>query len=125
MQPSLRSKLVSTTQHLLKPQRRLFTQQQHVRHSNFVAFDGNDPLNLSSQLTEEELLVQETARNFSESALRPRIHQQYRDESWDPDLIPEMGSMGLLGSTIEGYGCAGTLTLSLCGHQEYRRCRTA
>jgi len=99
-------------QNVHRPQRRLFSQQQHVRHSNFVAFDVNDPLNLSSLLTEEEQLVQETARNFSDSALRPRIVQQYRDESWDPNIIPEMGSMGLLGSTIHGYGCAGVSPVS-------------
>ena len=109
MQPSLRNKLVSNARHILKPQRRLFTQQQQIRNANFVAFNPDDALNLSSQLTEEELLVQETARNFAESSLRPRITQQYRDESWDPDIIPEMGSMGLLGSTIDGYGCAGNL----------------
>ena len=91
-------------------QRRLhsLTSLNQVRRaSSFSAFNVDDALNLSSQLTEEELLVQETARNYAENSLKPRVTQQYRDESYDPDIIPEMGQFGLLGSTIEGYDCAG------------------
>ena len=84
-----------------------FSLSQIRRASNFAAFNVDDPLNLSLQLTEEELLVQETAKNYAETSLKPRITQQYRDESYDPDIIPEMGELGLLGSTIEGYDCAG------------------
>jgi len=80
--------------------------------SNFSAFNIDDALNLSSQLTDEELAVQETARHFAENSLRPRITKQYRDESYDPDIIPEMGQMGLLGSTINGYDCAGVSSVS-------------
>ena len=86
------------------------------RASNFSAFNVDDPLNLSSQLTEDELLVQETARNYAENSLKPRIIQQYRNESYDPDIIPEMGELGLLGSTIEGYDCAGMYILHLTLH---------
>ena len=91
--------------------RRVLVSPQIRKSSTFSAFSVEDALNLSSQLSEEELLVQETARNFADNALRPRIHKQYRDESHDPNIIPEMGVMGLLGSTINGYDCAGWIII--------------
>ena len=109
MSKVFRHKLVSNTNRLLATHTRSLQQKS----ASFSAFDVSDPLNITSRLTEEELLVQESARNFSDSYLRPRITQQYRDESWDPDMLPEMGAMGLLGSTIDGYGCAGTPFLSV------------
>lgn len=102
-----RHKLVGNTSRRL-----LVTQQQHQKAASFAAFDVSDPLNVAQRLTEEERLVQESARSFSESYLRPRITQQYRDESWDAELLPAMGAVGLLGSTLDGYGCAGVSSVS-------------
>ena len=73
-----------------------------------VVFDWEDPFALESQLTDEERMVAETARGFAMDRLFPRVISDFRDETFDPDLIPEMGALGLLGSTIPAeYGGAG------------------
>ncbi len=71
-------------------------------------FQWNDPLLLSAQLTEEEKLVQETAQRFARDTLFPGIIEANRHERFDPEILREMGKLGLLGSTIHGYDCAGT-----------------
>ena len=72
-----------------------------------VAFDWKDPFRLEEQLTEEERLVRDTARDFAQEKLLPRVREAYRNETSEPEIFREMGAMGLLGSTIEGYDCAG------------------
>jgi glutaryl-CoA dehydrogenase len=64
-------------------------------------------LGLSDQLTEDEVLIQDAARQFSEESLRPIVHKGFREEHFDKGLFKEMGAAGLLGSFIDGYGCAG------------------
>merc|ERR1719231_1623173 len=64
-------------------------------------------LMLDSQLTEEEILIKETARQFCDENLMPVVQKNFRDETFDKGIFKEMGSAGLLGSMIEGYGCAG------------------
>ena len=71
-------------------------------------FNWEDPMGLEELLTEEERLVRETARQYAQEKLMPRIVSAYNEEKEDLNLIPEMGSLGLLGPTINGYGCAGT-----------------
>jgi glutaryl-CoA dehydrogenase len=59
-------------------------------------------------LTEEERMVRDTARGYSQDKLMPRVIEAYRNETVDRDLLPEMGALGLLGPTIpEEYGGAG------------------
>ncbi len=71
-------------------------------------FNWEDPLDLEGQLTEEERMVRDTARGYSQDKLMPRVIEAYRDEKVDRDLLPEMGALGLLGPTIpEEYGGAG------------------
>ena len=72
-----------------------------------VAFDWKDPFRLEEQLTEEERLVRDTARQYAREKLLPRVREAYRNETVEPEIFREMGAMGLLGSTIEGYDCAG------------------
>ncbi|MEQ8408792.1 MAG: acyl-CoA dehydrogenase [Gammaproteobacteria bacterium] len=72
-----------------------------------IAFDWKDPFRLEEQLTEEERMVRDTARDFAQEKLLPRVRDAYRNETSEPAIFREMGEMGLLGSTIEGYGCAG------------------
>jgi glutaryl-CoA dehydrogenase len=71
-------------------------------------FEWADPLLIDQDLSEDERLIRESAAEWCAARLKPRVRQAFRDESFDPDLFPEMGAMGFLGSTIEGYGCAGT-----------------
>ena len=73
-----------------------------------VHFDWEDPLDLEGELTEEERMVRDTARGYSQDRLMPRVIEAYRDEKVDRELLPEMGALGLLGPTIpEEYGGAG------------------
>jgi len=72
------------------------------------AFNWEDPLGIEGELTEEERMVRDTARGFAQDYLMPRVIEAWRDEKYDPDLLPEMGKLGLLGPTIpEDYGGAG------------------
>jgi glutaryl-CoA dehydrogenase len=71
-------------------------------------FDWADPFLLDDQLTEEERMVRDTARDFAQERLQPGILQAYRDEAFDRSLMVEMGALGLLGPTIPvEYGGAG------------------
>jgi glutaryl-CoA dehydrogenase len=71
------------------------------------AFQWEDPLLLADQLSEEERMVQASARAYAQEKLLPRIIKANRDEVFHREIMNEMGALGLLGSTIQGYGCAG------------------
>jgi len=71
-------------------------------------FQWEDPLLLEEQLSEEERLVRDTARGYCQDKLMPRVLQANRHEKFDREIMNELGELGLLGSTIDGYGCAGT-----------------
>ena len=70
-------------------------------------FDWEDPFLLRDQLTEEERMVTDSARQFCQKELMPGIIQANRHEKFDRNIMRQMGEMGFLGVTIEGYGCAG------------------
>lgn len=70
-------------------------------------FAWEDPFLLDEQLTDEERLICKTAQNYSQEKLMPRILQANRQEQFDPEIMRELGSLGLLGATLpEKYGCA-------------------
>jgi glutaryl-CoA dehydrogenase len=70
-------------------------------------FNWEDPLNLDGLLTEEERMVQETARTYCQEKLLPRVTSAFLDERFDREIMTEMGELGLLGSTIPSeYGGA-------------------
>ena len=71
------------------------------------AFQWDDPLLLDDQLSEEERLVRDSARAFCQDKLMPRVLQANRDEIFHREIMTEMGALGFLGATIDGYGCAG------------------
>ncbi|WP_339632136.1 acyl-CoA dehydrogenase [uncultured Sneathiella sp.] len=75
--------------------------------SSKPVFDPVDPFLLDDQLTEEERLVRDTARDYCQEKLMSRVLEANRHETFDRAIFPEMGALGLLGSTIDGYGCAG------------------
>ncbi len=66
-----------------------------------------DPFELDEQLSEEQRMVRDSARGYAQNELLPRVKDAYRTETTDPGIFREMGEMGLLGPTIEGYGCPG------------------
>jgi glutaryl-CoA dehydrogenase len=70
-------------------------------------FRWDDPLLLDEQLTDEERLVRDSTRAYCEEKLLPRIVDANRHERFDREILNEMGAMGLLGATLDGYGCAG------------------
>ena len=72
------------------------------------AFTWEDPLGLEHELTEEERMVRDTAKGFAQDYLMPRVIEAYAQEKYDPNMMREMGKLGLLGPTIpEEYGGAG------------------
>ncbi|XP_068130404.1 glutaryl-CoA dehydrogenase, mitochondrial [Hyperolius riggenbachi] len=71
-------------------------------------FDWRDALCLDSQLTEDELMIRDSFRDYCQERLMPRILMANRKEVFDREVMSEMGELGVLGSTIKGYGCAGT-----------------
>jgi len=70
-------------------------------------FHWDDPLLLEDLLNEDEKLIRDTARDYAQSRLMPRILEANRDESFDRTVMKEMADLGFLGATIDGYGCAG------------------
>jgi glutaryl-CoA dehydrogenase len=72
-----------------------------------ASYHWDDILYFNDQLTEEERMVRDSAHTFAQEVLQPKVVPAFRDEQYDPDLMREMGKAGLLGATIQGYGCAG------------------
>ncbi len=71
------------------------------------AFDWADPLLLDDALSEDERMVRDSARDYCQDKLFPRVLEANRHERFDRDIMNEMGALGFLGATIDGYGCAG------------------
>src|SRR5260370_4796544 len=70
-------------------------------------FPGVDLLLIDSQLSEQEWMVRQTARQFVDDRAQPLIRDCFRDARFPKELIPEMGRLGFFGANLEGYGCAG------------------
>ncbi|MGL4527399.1 MAG: acyl-CoA dehydrogenase [Aestuariivirga sp.] len=71
-------------------------------------FNWEDPLDLESQLTDEERMIRDSARDFAQDKLMPRVKSAFRDERFDRDIMTEMGEMGFLGvMTAEQWGGSG------------------
>jgi len=75
--------------------------------TNWTQLNWEDPFELDSQLNDEQRMVRDSARQYAQEKLLPRVKDAFRNESTDPNIFREMGEMGLLGSTIDGYGCPG------------------
>ena len=71
------------------------------------AFVWDDPLLLEDQLTDDERMIRDTAHAYCQEKLMPRVIEANRLEKFHREIFTEMGALGFLGSTIEGYGCAG------------------
>jgi glutaryl-CoA dehydrogenase len=86
--------------------------EQHVGKPAISLKDADfvweDPLDLESQLTEEERMVRDTAHAYAQDKLFPRVLKAYREETFDRAIMSEMGALGLIGATVpEEYGGAG------------------
>ena len=74
-------------------------------------FPGVDYLQFDSLLSEQELLVRQTARQFVDERVLPVIRDAYNNAAFPTDLIRQMGELGFFGANLEGYGCAGMSNL--------------
>ncbi|WP_114373702.1 acyl-CoA dehydrogenase [Elioraea thermophila] len=70
-------------------------------------FLWEDPLLLEDQLTEEERMIRDTARDYAQSRLMPRVLSAFREERFDREIMTEYGELGFLGATLDSHGCAG------------------
>ncbi len=70
-------------------------------------FDWQDPLHLDDLLSEDERMVMQSAHDYCQAKLMPRVLEANRHEHFDTAIMREMGELGFLGPTIDGYGCAG------------------
>ncbi|KAG8628728.1 hypothetical protein KVT40_002593 [Elsinoe batatas] len=77
-----------------------------------VAFDWKDPLGARNLWTDEEIAIAETAEEYCQERMLPRVLEAYRNEDYDQKILEEMGELGLLGATIKGYGCAGVSSVA-------------
>ncbi|KAF2819755.1 glutaryl-CoA dehydrogenase-like protein [Ophiobolus disseminans] len=77
-----------------------------------VPFDWADPLNAKNLFTEEEIAISETAEAYCQERMLPRVLEAYRNENFDRKIIEEMGELGLLGASIQGYECAGVSSVA-------------
>ena len=77
------------------------------QRSRFAPFTWEDPLRLDQQLTEDERAIRDAAHEYCQGKLMPRVLAANRHETFDRAIMNEMGEMGFLGATLEGYGCAG------------------
>ena len=76
-------------------------------------FNWKDPLDLDGQLSEEEKLISDTAYDYAQGSLLPRVEEAFLEENTDVKIFKEMGELGLLGVTIpEKYSCAGASYVS-------------
>jgi glutaryl-CoA dehydrogenase len=73
----------------------------------FVPFKWDDALSIDSQLSEDERAIRDAANAYCQDKLFPRVLLANRHETFDREIMNEMGEMGFLGATLEGYGCAG------------------
>jgi glutaryl-CoA dehydrogenase len=70
-------------------------------------FQWHDPLLLEEQLSEEERQIRDAVRGYCQGRLLPRVTEAFRHGRFEREIYPEMGDLGMLGPTIEGYGCPG------------------
>lgn len=75
--------------------------------SQITPVTWEDPFRLIDQLSEDERMVLQTAHDYCQEKLLPRVLEANRHEIFHREIMNEMGELGLLGSTIDGYGCAG------------------
>ena len=82
--------------------------QSDVQQSARTVFDWQDPMFFDQQLSEEERLIRDAARDYCQDKLMPRVKEANRNEIFHREIMNELGELGLLGATIpEEYGCAG------------------
>ncbi|GAA5821308.1 hypothetical protein JCM3770_004581 [Rhodotorula araucariae] len=86
---------------------------QLAKTAQFAPYTWEDPFKVESTLlSDEESSILDMARGYCQERLAPRVVEAYRNENFDRAILSEMGELGLLGPTIEGYGCAGVSSVA-------------
>jgi glutaryl-CoA dehydrogenase len=80
--------------------------------SSKPAFKWDDPFLLDDQLTDDERMIRDSAHAYCQEKLMPRVLEANRHETFHREIMNEMGELGFLGPTIEGYGCAGVSSVA-------------
>ena len=75
--------------------------------SNWQSLNWKDPFLLDQQLNDDQRMIRDTAHQYAQGKLLPRVREAFRNEETDTSIFKEMGNLGLLGSTIQGYDCPG------------------
>lgn len=75
-------------------------------------FDYHDPFRFTDMLTDEERMVEETAKQYAQEKLLPRVTKAYKEEKFDVEIMKEMGELGFLGCTIEDYDLPGVSSVA-------------
>ncbi len=86
------------------------TTARHIdpREADRAPFQWDDALLLEDQLSDEERLIRDTARDYAQQRLMPRVRDAFRYERFDREIMNELGELGMLGATLpQEYGCAG------------------
>jgi glutaryl-CoA dehydrogenase len=81
--------------------------QESIPLKSGARFLWEDPFLIEDLFTEDEKMIRDSARRYAQEKLMPRIVEANRHESFDVSIMLEMGALGFLGATLDGYGCAG------------------
>lgn len=85
----------------------IFAKNNCKKSFSKIAFDFTDPFLFQKQLSPDEIMIQDVAKQYASNCLLPQVVNSFRNESFDKNIIRDMGKIGLLGPTIKGYGCSG------------------
>ncbi len=80
---------------------------ESMASNTWQSINWKDPFLLEQQLSDDQRMVRDTAHQFAQEILLPTVRDAFRKEETDPNIFKEMGAVGLLGSTIQGYDCPG------------------
>ena len=78
-----------------------------IRYSDMAPYRGVDYMHIDSLLTEEELLIRQTIREFVDHHVKPVIRDCYNEGRFPQQIVPLLGELGIFGANLDGYGCAG------------------
>jgi len=105
--PSLSRAISSTTSSTQSAAAAIAAKTAEASSKEKLEFNYRDALNLECRLTEEEVMVRDVFHDYCQEKLMPRVTLANRNEVFHRDIMSEMGELGVLGPTIQGYGCPG------------------
>jgi len=105
--PSLSRAISSTTSSTQSAAAATAAKTAEAGSKEKLEFNYRDALNLECRLTEEEVMVRDVFHDYCQEKLMPRVTLANRNEVFHRDIMSEMGELGVLGPTIQGYGCPG------------------